>query len=376
MNKISRNTSAFLSIVQAGLWEKSILLESLNKDCFTEVYRIAEEQSVIGLVAAGLEYVKEHNVPQECVLQIIGQALQLEKRNSAMNDFIGVIIDRMRCDGIYALLIKGQGVAQCYTRPLWRSAGDVDFLLSKDNYQKAALFIKQIANSLEDENPYTQHLALSIANWEVELHGTMRTGLWKRFDMVLDNVQNDIFYCGNVRSWMNGNTQVFLPRADEDVVYVFAHILQHFYKEGVGLRQICDWVRLLWTFKDSIDVKLLERRISDMGAMTEWKVFACLAVQYLGMSVDAMPFYDSAPKWQNKADKLLSYILSTGNFGHKRDQSFRQSNFVVERKAKMFWHITKDSAKQFAIFPLDSIKMWLIMMKTGLRVLLSGKANE
>jgi len=376
VNKISRNISAFLSIVQAGLWEKSLLLESLNKDCFTEVYRIAEEQSVIGLVAAGLENVKEHNVPQECVLQIIGQALQLEKRNSAMNDFIGVIIDRMRSDGIYALLIKGQGVAQCYTRPLWRSAGDVDFLLSKENYQRATLLLKQMATSLEEENPYTQHLALSIANWEVELHGTMRTGLWKRFDKVLDNVQNDIFYCGNVRSWMNGNIQVFLPRADEDVVYVFAHILQHFYKEGVGLRQICDWVRLLWTFKDSIDVKLLERRISGMGAMTEWKVFACLAVQYLGMSVDAMPFYDSAPKWQNKADKLLSYILSTGNFGHKRDQSFRQSNSVFERKAKMFWHITKDSAKQFAIFPLDSIKMWLIMLKTGLRVLLSGKANE
>ena len=44
------------------------------------------------------------------------------------------------------------------------------------------------------------------------------------------DIQNDIFYCGNVRSWMNGNTQVFLPKADEDVVYVFAHILQHFYK--------------------------------------------------------------------------------------------------------------------------------------------------
>ena len=370
MNRISRNTSTFLSIVQAGLWEKSIRLESLNKDCFTEVSRIAEEQSVIGLVAAGLEHVREHNVPQECVLQIIGQALQLEKRNSAMNDFIRVIIDRMRSDGIYTILIKGQGVAQCYTRPLWRSAGDVDFLLSKDNYQKAALFLKQMASSLEEENPYTQHLALSIANWEVELHGTMRTGLWKRFDKVLDDVQEDIFYSGNVRSWMNGNTQVFLPRADEDVVYVFGHILQHFYKEGVGLRQICDWCRLLWTFKDSIDKKLLRKRVCEMDAMSEWRAFACFAVNYLGMPVEAMPLYVYSQKWQRKADKILSYILATGNFGHKRDQSFKQSNSVVERKTKMFWHITKDSARQITIFPLDSIKMWLIMMRTGLRVLL------
>lgn len=373
--KLNNSQEVFLLLLRAGLWEKDISLSTAEAFDIEEIYQIAQEQSVIGLIAGGLEHAKEHNVSQNFVLQIIGQALLLEQRNISMNSFIGALIDKMRCDGIYTLLIKGQGVAQCYEKPLWRACGDIDFLLSDDNYQKAVSFLKPLATHIDEENAYTQHLALSIVNWEVELHGTMRTGLWKRFDKVLDDIQNDIFYCGNVRSWMNGNTQVFLPKADEDVVYVFAHILQHFYKEGVGLRQICDWVRLFWTFKDYIDVKLLERRISDMGAMTEWKVFASLAVQYLGMPVDAMPFYDSAPKWQNKADKFLSYILSTGNFGHKRDQLFRQSNSVVERKAKMFWHITKDSARQFAIFPLDSIRMWLIMMKTGLRALLKGESK-
>lgn len=372
MKKISKDTGAFLSLVKGGLWGKNVRLESLDRDVFTNIFLIAEEQSVVGLVAAGLEQAKEYYVSQNCVLQIIGQALQLEQINTSMNSFIGVLIDKMRGVGIYTLLIKGQGVAQCYEKPLWRACGDIDLLLSDDNYQKAVSFLKPFATHIDEENAYNQHLALSIENWEVELHGTMRTGLWKRFDKVLDDIQNDIFYCGNVRSWMNGHTQVFLPRADEDVVYVFAHILQHFYKEGVGLRQICDWVRLLWTFKDSIDIKLLERRVREMGAMTEWKIFASLAVQYLGMPVEAMPFYDRAAIWHNKADKLLSYTLSMGNFGHKRKQSFRHSNSVVERKAKMFWRITKDSARQFAIFPLDSIKMWFIMMKTGFRVLLKG----
>lgn len=31
---------------------------------------------------------------------------------------------------------------------------------------------------------------------------------------------------------MDGKTQVFLPGADEDVVYVFTHFLGHFYKGG------------------------------------------------------------------------------------------------------------------------------------------------
>lgn len=373
--QIEKNYQAFLALVKAGLWETEVRLASYGDIRYSYLLDITTEQSVAGLVTAGLEHVVDVKVPQTEALQFAGQILQLEQRNKAMNSFVAKLMDQLRTKDIYAILVKGQGVAQCYEKPLWRACGDIDFLLSNDNYQKAVSFLKPLATHIDEENAYTQHLALSIEKWEVELHGTMRTGLWKRFDKVLDDIQNDIIYCGNVRSWMNGNTQVFLPKADEDVVYVFAHILQHFYKEGVGLRQICDWVRLLWTFKDSIDVKLLERRISEMGAMTEWKVFASLAVQYLGMTVDAMPFYDSAPKWQNKADKLLSYILSTGNFGHKRDQSFRQSNSVVERKAKMFWHITKDSARQFAIFPLDSIKMWLIMMKTGLRALQKGESK-
>lgn len=369
----NKECHVFLELLRAGLWEQETRISFLGKIDFSSVYDLAEVQSVVGLVAAGLEYAKGHNVSQDNMLQIIGQALQIEQRNDAMDNFIGGIVEKMRGADIYTLLIKGQGVAQCYLRPSWRSAGDVDFLLSRDNYQKAAKFLRQFASSVDEENSYTQHLAMSIDNWEVELHGTMRTDLWKRIDKVLDEVQNELFYCGSVRSWMVGKTHVFLPRADEDVVYVFAHILQHFFKEGVGLRQICDWCRLLWTFRDTIDIKLLESRVREMDAMSEWKAFAYFAVNYLGMPVKAMPFYVESSKWHRKADKILSYILETGNFGHKRDMTFVQETSIIERKWKMFCHITKDSARQFLIFPLDSTRVWCHMMGIGLRVLIKGK---
>lgn len=103
---------------------------------------------------------------------------------------------------------------------------------------------------------------------------------------------------------MNGKTQVFLPYVDEDVIIVFSHILQHFYQEGIGLRQICDWCRLLWTYQDKIDRSLLKNRLKKMGCMSEWSAFAALAVEYLGMSVKAMPFYYSDEKWKKKANKI------------------------------------------------------------------------
>ena len=79
---------------------------------------------------------------------------------------------------------------------------------------------------------------MTIDGWVVELHGSLRVGLPQRINRVLDEIQADTFYGGNVRSWLNGQTQIFMLGKESDIVYVFVHFFNHFYKEGVGLRQI------------------------------------------------------------------------------------------------------------------------------------------
>lgn len=231
-----------------------------------------------------------------------------------MNLFIAEIVDKMRIAGINTLLVKGQGIAQCYERPLWRSSGDVDFLLSQDNYSKARAFLLPLSSGNKNEERYSQHLGMNIGEWYVEIHGSLRTGLAACVDKEVDDVQRDVFFGGNVRSWLNGKTTVFLPSPDNDVFFVFTHFIKHFYKEGMTLRQICDWCRLLWTFRDKIDVELLEKRLKRAGLMGEWRGFASLAVDYLGMPVEAMPFYDEQNK--DKGTQLIDFILK-GYSGNK-----------------------------------------------------------
>lgn len=361
-----------LELIEAGLWEKTTRFSGSEEICLNEVYALAHEQSVVGLVIAGLE--KAHNLSphQKLALAMAGEILQLEQRNKTMNAFIASLIEKMREADIYTILVKGQGIAQCYEKPLWRACGDVDFFLSEDNYVKAKAFLLPMATSVEEEFVREKHLGMTIDGWVVELHGHLYSGLSPRVERELDRLQEDTFYGGQVRSWMNEKTQVFLLAAGNDVFYVFTHILQHFYKGGIGLRQICDWCRLLYIFKGSINHAFLEQRIRRAGLMTEWKAFGALAIDYLGMPVDAMPFYSDSIKWKKKAKQIMAFVMMSGNFGHSRDSSYMKYPYLIRKCFSMVRRIG-DSFRHARIFPIDSLRFSFSIMWNGVTSAIRGE---
>ena len=368
-----RTFDAFFELIRAGLWEKEARLSRFGGVDCKEVMRLAEEQSVVGLATAGLEHVKDVKVPQEWLLQFVGQSLQIERRNEAMNAFIEDLYGRMQSNGLYSILMKGQGIAQCYERPLWRTAGDIDLLLNGENYDRAKEWFRTIGQVDEDENEFRKRVNMTVDSWDVELHGTMRGELGGRIDKVIDEVQRDVFFGGNVRSWHNGNTTVFMPAADNDVIFVFTHILQHFFRGGIGLRQICDWCRLMWTYRTELDHGLLESRIRKAGIMSEWKAFGAFAVEYLGMPVEAMPMYSPARSHSRKSKRILKYMMQVGNFGHNRDMSYKAEKSFLVRMMISLKYRTSDFMKQVMVFPVDAIRAYWYIWMTGLGVVLKWK---
>ena len=321
----NNNIKAFLELVRTGLWGKNLDLQIDETTDWQEVSRLATEQSVLGLVLDGLEH-SDVKPPQVLLLQWIGEVQMIEQRNKAMNQFVAELIEKMRVADIYAILVKGQGVAQCYVKPLWRPSGDVDLLLSEVNYKKAKELLLPLSSSNKNEERYSQHLGMSIGQWYVEIHGSLRTGLSARVDKVVDASQQSVFIGGNVRSWDNNGTLVFLPAPTEDVFLVFTHFIKHFYKEGMSLRQVCDWCRLLWTYRESLNYELLESWITKSGLMGEWMAFYNLANRYLGMpDLDSrLLVHDS--RFDKKAEKLMEFILG-GYSGNKIKDTLQIAKF-------------------------------------------------
>ena len=369
------NIKSFLTLVKVGLWSSDSSDFRIDESTdWQDVYRLASEQSVLGLLLSGIDRLPNDQKPPKMeLLQWIGEIQMVEQHNKDMNGFIACLIERLHARGVYAVLVKGQGIAQCYEQPLWRACGDVDLLLSDTNYELAKNFLIPLASDVESERIYAKHLGMTIDDWTVELHGRLTCGLTTGIDKQIDKVQDAVFYGGEVRSWQNGNTQVFLPSADNDVIFVFTHFLKHFYKEGLGLRQICDWCRLLWTYKDSLNHELLETRLRNMGLMTEWRAFGAFAVEYLGMPSEAMPLYSTDFKWKRKADKICAFILEVGNMGHNRDMSYFNKYPYMIRKVCSLGHRCGDLIRHAQIFPLDSLRFFPRIMFNGLMSVVRGE---
>lgn len=385
------NNDAFFALLRAGLWPdvgfaKSWKHGSADSVDWKEVYQLAEEQSVVGVVLSGIEH-STIKPPQELLLQWIGEVQMLEQQNKEMNRFIAELIESLRKADIYTLLLKGQGIAQCYDKPLWRCSGDVDLFLDDVNYEKAKRLLVPLASEVETEYVGSKHLGMTIDGWVVELHGSLRVGLPNKINRVLDDIKADTFNRGNMRSWMNGRTQMFLLGKENDIVYVFVHFFNHFYKEGVGLRQLCDWCRLMWTYRDEIDVKKIEGRIQEMGLVSEWKAFYNLASRYLGMpdfgsqdsqtrmsdqrSSAGLMVHDS--RYDKKADRIMEFILKSGNMGHNRDMSHFSKYPYLIRKCVSMGRRIGDLKNHARIFPMDSLRFFPRIMFNGVRSAIRGE---
>lgn len=157
-------------------------------------------------------------------------------------------------------------------------------------------------------------------------------------------------------------------------MYVFVHFFNHFYKEGVGLRQICDWCRLMWAYRNEIDVKKIEERIKRMGLVSEWKAFYALASKYLGMpevvNGSGLMVHDS--RFDRKADKIMEFVLKAGNMGHNRDMSHFSKKPYFVRKCVSMGRRIGDLINHARIFPLDSLRFFPRIMWNGIRSAVNG----
>ncbi len=383
-------TSLFFALLRSGLWgtEPELPMPSATGtpaakdkagsqghspdiDTWKHVFRLATEQTVTGLITDGAAACPAGYVPGAVSLRLMSSLVATEKRNAAVNALIAKIIPLFDKANVPTVLVKGQAVAQCYRKPEGRMPGDIDLIVRPEDYEAAKTVLTSIADSTDAESADKLHFGGMVGDIEVELHGTVHTSLGGRINDILDSAQAELFKPGGSRTLEINGTAVRITSIDFDALFIFVHLLQHFYCGGLGLRQLCDWARVLHTHRAQIDLNLLESRLKQMGIMSEWQAFAAFLVRYLGLPEQEAPFYNSHA--EVKAAKLWKFMEEVGNFGKKRRRRDRSGDPYLIRKVESFFLNSKDFLRHAGIFPLDSVKFFWKYFTTGTRAALRGE---
>ena len=335
-----REVRAMLALLRAGLWggadpdmDRAFPLSAKEWEA---VFTLSRQQTVLGLVFRGLDFLAdEMQPPVPVMVKWAAYVDRLEAANAKMDKAVARLFSKFADDGVDAVLQKGQGIARMYPEPHLRECGDIDLYFPGHDGK---------SDPLESiEGPERQRMP--DGSWSYEIDGVM-----VEHHAYLLDIQNpfrqkfvrsliDEKGFETVRIGEDESVEVKVPAPEVNLLLLSSHILKHALGVGIGLRQFCDYAVACRYYADRVDPKEM-REIWRRTGLSRWSelldgfvtdVIARRAKPDIRHCEEGLrPDVAISSK---KSSILLDIILKGGNFGvYSKDRAVASRN-VLSRKA-------------------------------------------
>lgn len=350
----------FFSLLRSGLWSKPIdAPESfpLSASEWEEVYSIAVEQTVEGIVFEAIERLNPNFLPpQKLWMKWLVRVTKIEQHNLYMNKCISKQVESFEKLNIYPVLLKGQALAAHYDAPLRRVSGDIDwYFYTEEEYNKANSWAEKYSKKVW----YVpgQSMCYSYKGVDVDHHRKM-IDIYNPFAKpFLKKLIRKEFGTGRSLNIEGVDCRVLSPLLN--VVQVVTHVLKHLLSFGLGLRQLCDVVKLYSGYGKEIDGIYLKHIYAKLGIAKWVAVLHEALVTYLGMERDCLPYREEK---KVVADWMMEDVLRAGNFGFfdkqyagNAEQQIGGRKNTVLRVSKSLWRYGPYAPMESVFFPLTQL---------------------
>ena len=326
-NRLQR---ALLTLLRSGLWEREIDDKSvfpLSAEEWEQIFRISKQQTVIGLVYQGLQYLpQEVSPPFALLIRWTAVVDAIERRNKEMNKALSSLSSLFNSQGIEAILQKGQGVAQLYEKPLLRECGDIDLCFkSKRDMEAAADCIRSQKIGIEkmpDGSSLYMWQGVEVEHHPrlLDLHNPFLQGYAERLERAYgyDTVS------------LSSEEQATVASPFLNLLLLNLHILKHALGWGIGLRQLCDMARACYVLGERVNRAEMEKCSRKLG-LGRWNALLnALLTKHLGLPVSSLPY----PTADCDAQPLLDIVWRGGNFGFQLEERNAPAQSVWGRKMR------------------------------------------
>ena len=263
------------------------------------------------------------------------------------------------------VILKGQVSARYYPEPFLRDAGDVDFLVNREDVETVDMLLtKQGYIKSSKSNEHEFHWAYKKNKEILELHWDIpglpqdhigpensETEQAENKTSVSFNVVSKKSILKNSKSRITGNEAVFkireyvsdilikrklvvdpdgsyyIPSAFHHGIVLLLHTISHIPSAGIGLRHLCDWLVFENSFSEKDFLEMFCEPLKEMGIWTFAQVMTQIGLLYFGCE---------EREWCKDADSTLCLdfledILKGGNFGAK-DMSRKSQVMLIQNK--------------------------------------------
>ncbi len=291
-----------------------------------ELYTFSKQQTITGVMFDLVQRLggKEAGVPKQVLLRWFKQSDTIQKRNEVVNQRAVQLVQLLEQKGFRCFLLKGQGNALMYPNPFARVPGDIDLLivpqhlsaLPKDLEERRKIILSFVRQKFPKISCRYYHVDFPIIKGlPIELH-------------FVPSIMNNLRYNRRLQQWLGeradeqflhkvdlpeGAGSIPTPTLEYNIVFQMAHMMHHYFDEGIGLRQMMDYYYLLLELQKDGRCKMEDVR-STLKYLNLYHFAG--AVMYVmreafGMSADLM----IVPVDESRGKSLMAEILHGGNFG-------------------------------------------------------------
>lgn len=327
---------------------------SLTVRQFIELLKIAEKQAIFGLVFEAIKDIEIEGLADKMqVLEAVGLQEQIKQRNLLLNKRAEMLTHIIASLNYKSCVLKGQGVAQLYSSPLYRQSGDIDIWV--DGKQDEIVSCFRNNNICIHDIHYVHSIADFYNDLEVEVHFRPswmynpfnNRKLQKYFNKIkteqFDNIVEKIGFA--------------YPTIGFNLVYSLIHINRHIFEEGIGLRQLVDYYYIL--NHSSLDERNKAYQVlCDLSLKKFTAAIMFIEKDVLGIEDD----YLLCPPDKKEGKFLLDEIMRGGNFGqhdstnewYDKDSRFKRGLFHLKRN----WRYLKHYPSEVMWIPAWSLWHW------------------
>ncbi len=322
----------FLQLLQVALGTRSALDRGLTAEEWNEVYELAKVQAVVGLVMTAFSRLpKDQWPPRMLLFKWAPQAKHVEEENAKHVEVLCEVHEALKQEGIGHVFMKGLTCGVRYPKPESRTCGDIDFLVSPEDFVRTMAMMDRIGRA-DHSSFHEQHGTAYVKSVTLEPHYKLHNFQSPTNDMAMEAVLKEcmpkdirmVRVADKAEKNVCEDTPV-LP-AECEGVFLLGHMVDHAYSEGLGLRQVIDFMTWAEACGNdaAFDKAKHEAYLKQVRMDRPHRIFVRICEKYLGMKTTIFG-YSYTGKEMAFADKMMEDILCVGNFGHG-DRNFHTND--------------------------------------------------